>query len=122
MYQPMSTTTRVKLEEITSHPRRVRRTRSVNRQRRVDLLNPRDDTALNMDGVLEACRLQRCERLCRPDSGLAVEHRFLVLRQLRERLAGHDLVLRDQRGAGNLHDLELRRLAHVDEVDIVTAL
>src|SRR3954449_1576182 len=109
----LSTTTTVTLEEITSRPRRVRRTRSVNRQRRVDLFNPRDDTALNMDGVLEACRLQCCERLGRPDSGLAVEDCLLVLRELRERLTGHDLVLRDQGGAGDVHDLELRRLAHV---------
>ena len=49
-------------------------------QRRVDLLDPGDDAALDVHRVGEAGRLERGERLGRADAGLAVQHDLLVLR------------------------------------------
>ena len=57
----------------------------VDRQRRVDLVDPADDAALHVHGVAEAGALQHRQRLRRADAGLAVQDDLLVLRQLGER-------------------------------------
>src|SRR4051794_41083320 len=85
--------------------RRPQREGSVRRQGGIDRFDPGEHAALDVDGVLEAGRLQCRERLRRPHARLAVQHDLLVLRELRQRLTGEDVALRDEGGARDAHDL-----------------
>src|SRR5437660_119113 len=93
-----------------------RRRRSVDGQRGVDVPHPRDNPTLHVYRVAEPGRLDRRQRLRRPDAGLAVQHDLAVLGQAGERLAGEDVALGYQPGAGDLDDLVLGGFAHVDQL------
>ena len=70
----------------------------------------------------EARGLERREDLRRADARLAVQDDRLVLRQVAQGGAEEELVLRDQRRAGDRDDLVLVRLADVDEVDVLAGV
>src|SRR5262245_7578613 len=94
--------------------------RSVDRQGRVDVPDPGHHAALDVDGLAEPGRLDRGERLGRPYPRLAVQDDLPVLREAGQCLAGQDLPLGYQAGAGDAHDLVLGRLTHVDQLDRLT--
>src|SRR3954464_14719631 len=66
---------------------------SVRRLARVDLVDPGDHAAAHVHGVGEAGALGDRQHLGRADTGLAVEHQLLVLRQLLQRDAGLEVRL-----------------------------
>ena len=92
---------------------------SVRRERWVDLANPGQHAASNVDRVLEARVLQHGQDLGATRPALAVQDDLLVLRELLQGGTGEEFALGDQRSARDGDDLVLVRLADVDEEDVV---
>src|SRR3954452_21516103 len=96
--------------------------RSVRRQGRVHGVDPGDDAALDVHGVLEAGRLEGRQRLGRAHTRLAVQDDLAVLREARQRLAGEDFALGDQGRARDPVDLPLGGLADVDQEQVLATV
>src|SRR5690606_19710489 len=92
---------------------------SVLRQARVDVLDPAQDAAPDVDGVGEPGVLQHRQDLGGPAAGLAVQDDLLVLGQPLQRRAVQELALGDEHRARDAADLVLVGLADVDEHDVL---
>src|SRR5687768_13770390 len=109
-------TNTVKIGRISAGPLRgTRPTPSalVLRLRRVDLVDPFQDSAAQVLDVREANRLQELLRLGAAAAHLALRDDLAILRQLL--IAPRQLAQRNQRRAGDLVDLVFVRLAHVED-------
>ncbi len=84
----------------------------------LNLVDPRDDATADMDGVSESRALDDREHLRGAPADLAVQDNRSVGGQITQRGAAEELTLRDEDGTRDCDDLELARLADVDEHEV----